>query len=202
MTATKLHIGLSYDDSLPEDPISDFRRIVSADGLDIRIESHPPPGPFAGLEWLLSTAVVLFIGKAYFEGFLSEAGKEHYHLLKSGMKHLLKHFGRRTVTLVGSQGKVHREQPYSLLYSILAEAGPNRKIKFLIPMDVSDEEADRSIEVIADFLVAHYSNSLDDTMNDALVQTRAIGGTVLLAINPETGRLQIINPISRQFEDS
>jgi hypothetical protein len=35
------------------------------------------------VEWFIPTAIVFFVAKSYFDGFLKEAGKDHYQLLKS-----------------------------------------------------------------------------------------------------------------------
>ena len=56
--------------------------------MDLRVEQRDEDGPFAAFEWLVPTAVVVFIGQAYFDAFLKEMGKDHYALLKAGMKSL------------------------------------------------------------------------------------------------------------------
>ena len=69
-----------------------------------------------------------------------EMGKEHYALLRAGLKTLHgKLVGPQVpkVTVIATEGKVRGEQVYSLRYSILAEAGERLRFKLLIQADVS-----------------------------------------------------------------
>ena len=69
--------------------------------------------------------VVLFIGKAYFDGFLKEMGKDHYASLKAGLKSLYSRLlgpGAPQTVVVSAGGKPSTDQPYSVLFSIFGEA--------------------------------------------------------------------------------
>jgi hypothetical protein len=117
---------------------------VKAPGLFLVAEPRPPSGPFASLQWLVPTAVVIWFGKSYFDGFLKEAGKDHYALVKRGLSSLWPWFfgeGRCVcVTAVGSQGKIRPgETNYSLVISILAEAVTGLHFKLLFLDDISAE---------------------------------------------------------------
>ena len=81
-------IGLSYTTRISPDIFTEFECLVAAEGLDLHVEQRDEDGPFAAFEWLVPTAVVVLIGKAYFDGFLKEMGKDHYALLKAGLKSL------------------------------------------------------------------------------------------------------------------
>jgi hypothetical protein len=81
-------IGLSYTTRISPDIFTEFERLVAAEGLGLHVEQREEDGPFAAFEWLVPTVVVLFIAKAYFDGFLKEMGKDHYALLKAGLKSL------------------------------------------------------------------------------------------------------------------
>ncbi|WP_231583338.1 hypothetical protein, partial [Luteimonas sp. FCS-9] len=60
-------VGLMYIESYEDPSFANFGRELAADGLDVRVESRPDPGPYAGVEWLLPTAVVVFLGRSYFD---------------------------------------------------------------------------------------------------------------------------------------
>lgn len=79
---------LAYSQPILEDTFDEFRQLLASGGLAIQTENREPPGPQAGLEWLLPTAVFFFIGKSYFEGIFKEMGKNHYGLMKKGLKTL------------------------------------------------------------------------------------------------------------------
>jgi hypothetical protein len=194
------HLVVSYEDRVPEVVFDDFRGLVTAEGFDLVFEPRPTSGPFAGLEWLIPPAVVLFIGRAYFETFLSEMAKDHYALLKQGINGLKGRFDKVKVTMVGTPGKVSAEQPYSLVYAIYLEGGPRRKLKFMPPSsDWEPAVSDQAMEAFFEFVEDFYLNALDPETAGELAATNAIGGTVLLAFNPVTGKIAPLNPMTKQF---
>jgi len=136
-------IDLVYEDRVPTQVINEFHDQVATDGLRLGLQSRPTGGgPFLGLEWLLPTAVMLFISRSYFDGFLAEMGSDHYRALKGAIKTFRDRFSRVKVTVVGTAGKTVPDQPYSLVYSIWLEAGPDRGFKFLVPNLPPGDEAD------------------------------------------------------------
>jgi len=119
-----LQIAVSYEEQFPEEIISHFISGIASPGLDIKSEARESE-PKAGLEWLVPTAVIIFIGKAYFDSFLKEMGKDHYQLLKRGVAALWKYFfgSERSakINLVGTKGKVSSAALYSLSFSIMTD---------------------------------------------------------------------------------
>src|SRR5260370_35756836 len=110
MTKSPNHLLLSYDETIPEVVLRPFSETVSAPGLTVVVEPRPSMRPQAGIQWLLPTAVVIYISKAYFDGDLKEAGKEHYHVLKNAIHSLWRSFfgENRAVRghLATSRGKI------------------------------------------------------------------------------------------------
>ena len=193
-------LGLIYTENVPPALFEDFIEAVSAPGLDLVLESRPPDGPFAGLEWLIPTGVMLFIGQGYFNGFLNEMGKDHYAVLKIALKSLRDRFSRVRVTLVGTPGKASDDQPYSLFYSIYFEDPAGRRFKFLVPNgEAGDPAVERAMDAFGDFLPAACSGELNRDQADMLTRAPAFGGTVLLAFNPEMGWIEPIHPVTRVF---
>lgn len=200
MPSPPSQIGLIYTDDIPPEVFDDFLQGVSAPGLDVVFESRPRSGPFAGLEWLIPTGVMLFIGQGYFNGFLGEMGKDHYAALKAGLKGLRDRFASVKVTLVRTAGKASEDQPYSLFYSIYFEVPAGRRFKFLVPNgEAGDSEAEKAMDAFCDFLASAYSGELDPDQAAMLENAPAIGGTVLMAFNPEVGLIDPIHPVTRIF---
>lgn len=194
------HLGLIYTEEVPAAVFDDFVETVSAPGLDLVLESREPNGPFAGMEWLIPTGVMLFIAQGYFNGFLGEMGKDHYAALKAGIKGLRDRFSVVRVTVVGTPGKASADQPYSLFYSIYFEDPAGRRFKFLVPNgEAGDPDAERAMDAFGDFLEAVYGGGLDSGQREVLARAPAYGGTVLLAFNPATGRIEPIHPVTRVF---
>jgi hypothetical protein len=140
---------------------------------------------------------MLFITQGYFNGFLSEMGKDHYQALKTGLKGLCARFAKVTVTLVGTADKVSPDQPYSLVLSFWSEAKDGRTFKFLVPSD--PEAIDAAVDGYLEFLDAHAAGDLPLVLTDALADTRAFGRVVLLAYDPDAKALGVIDPMTRSF---
>jgi hypothetical protein len=194
------HVRLIHTDEIPPAAVEDFVHGVSSPGLDLVVEKQLDSGPFAGLEWLVPTGLILFIGQGYFNGFLSEMGKEHYAVLKDNLKALRDRSASVKVKLIRVQGRPLADQPYSLLYSIYFEDPAGRRFKFLVPNGkAGDPESERAMDAFGDFLAAAYSGDLDANQKAILTEAPAVGATVLLAFNPRTGRIDPIHPITRVF---
>lgn len=193
---------ISYIKSIPEDIVNDIETILSHDKLNLVFESHPPLGPQASLEWLIPTAIAIYISKSYFTSFLEEMGKDHYFLLKKGLKTLWDRIFSKDrkilVHKISTKGKIDKENKYSFLFSIWAYIDDKHRIKFLFEDILTEEEYDKRIELVLGFLeeffgqkknLNKYINSIDST--DLL-------GTILVAYDENTGKLLIIDPIKNK----
>lgn len=195
------HLAIIHADSIPADVFAEFRDTVAMEGLELIIDSREDGGTFAAIEWLLPTAAIAYISKPYFDGFLKEMGKDHYGLLKLGFQKLRRRvFGESApnMVLVGSKGKVSNEQPYSLVFSVIAEAGPRLTFKLLIQKDASEQEYALILESFLNFLTAFHSDTLDEQTIERLQTSRVVGGTLLFAFNLETKTLETLDPIPKR----
>jgi hypothetical protein len=174
------------------DVINDFVQLVSAPHLRILLDEREKDGLYAGIEWLLPTAFVFFIFKSYFDGFLSEMGKEHYHLLKNALKILAKRVlgptGPRLVRITSGEGKVSKDDHYSLVFSAVAEIGDRKNIKLLIQHDVSQQECEQIMDSFMDFLDNFHNKTLDMKLLEALKNSH--GRTVLVEFNRKTKTIE------------
>jgi len=129
-------LAVVFEEGIPDDQFAEFKDAVSASGLDVVVESRPAAGPYAGVEWFIPTAIVFFVAKSYFDGFLKEAGKGHYQLLKSKLSKTAAktmQSPRIEPVLLGTKGKLREDSPYSLALSIYAEANDGNTFKLLLP---------------------------------------------------------------------
>lgn len=198
MTASP-HLRLLYEDHIPPVVFNDFRQTVEADGFALSEDTRARSGPFLGLEWLMPTAVMLFITQGYFNGFLGEMGKDHYQTLKSGLKALCGRFAKVKVTPIGTPGKVSADQPYSLVFSLWSDGDDGRTFKFLIPagdQDVIDIALDRYL----DFIEAYAAGALAPSTLQALADVRRLGKIILLAYDVDEDALGVMDPVRRAFE--
>ena len=136
------HLALLCDEQAPSDILDQIYREVEAESLNIRRQSSPSTEPQGSLETILPTFVAVYLLRPYFEGFLKEAGKDHYAILKKALKNTWNRLFNRNddfrVALLTSSGEVKLE--YSLLFSILAETRSGQKVKLLIREGCSENE--------------------------------------------------------------
>jgi len=196
------HIGISHSHTVPREMLADFIDTVKTERLDLRVEAREQDRPYAGLEWLLPTAGVIFIAKAYFDAFLKEMGKDHYHLLKAGLSTLrskLLGSSAPEVVVVSTQGKLRAGDSYSLLYSIVADGEGRLRFKLLLPSQCSEAEYEEAIDAFLAFLRDFHSQSLTPQMAEELKRGGVVGGMMLVAFNRETKALQIVDPLPRKL---
>lgn len=198
-------VGLLHLEVIDRSNFSEFERGVDAEDLDLRIESRPEPGTYAGIEWLVPTAVV-YIGKSYFESFLKEAGKDHYAILKAAIVKLSSRFtGKSAPTgrIVFSKGKAESEAPkYSIFYSIVADLGDGFSVKLLLRNDFDSSTCNAAQEAFLQFLSDLYDGHLDPTRIQGLADAKPLGNMLLLAYEPEGQRLRVIDPLAGKRGDS
>jgi len=196
------HIAIIHINSFPAEMFSDFRKKISAENLNFQIDSREESGPFGALEWLIPTAVIVYLGKSYFDSFLKEMGKDHYNLLKAGLKGLHdKVLGPSApkVTLVSTAGKTSKDQPYSLVYSILAESDAGFTFKLLIQTEATEQEYEEILDAFLAFLVSFHAHSLESEAKEQLREARIVSRTLLLAFNKETKAIEPIDPIQKNL---
>jgi hypothetical protein len=195
------HIGLSYAEELHSSAIDDFCRQIPASGLDFRSESRPNPGPFMGVEWLMPTAIIVYLSKSYFDAFLKEAGKEHYQILKRGLAKLAAKFtGPKapTTRLYFSDGKAKSPIPeYSLVFSVLADLRDGITAKLLLQPSFSADQSNAAVVAFLHFVDSVHSGTLDPSAIKGLVGARPVGRTLLLAFNAENSALEVIDPVPK-----
>ncbi len=193
----KPHIGVFHWNTIPEDTFSDFSEVVLTPDLSLQFEPREPDGPYAGVEWLLPTAVIVFISKGYFDGFLKEMGKDHYALLKKGINTLYKRFfsseGTKFVT-IGTTGK-RSEDRYSRGFSIYAEGNEGLQFKLLVEEEISEAEYKERIELFLNYLHAYHESCTDNQAAENPAQMRIRRQTVLLAYNRNSKTLEHVDPI-------
>lgn len=193
------NVAVLHLSTISESEFDELKAAVEREGLRFHSESYEPT-PQAGVEWLLPTAFALFFSKSYFDGIFKEIGKDHYTALKSGLKplwaRLLGPAAAKTV-VVGTQGKVRAEQPYSLVYSIVAEAGPRLRFKLMFPSDLSEDEYEEAVAAFFEFMNDFHVQSLADSMVSKLQSARVLSGTVLLVYDQSEAALRVVDPMSR-----
>ena len=191
----KPHLVLAYPQGVAAENFDDFAEVVTAKGLGFERRAFPFGGPYAGVELLLPAAFAVYIAKSYFDGFLNEAGKEHYQALKRGIALLRDKLAPvRTTVISSSAAKVDPNQPFSLTYAVMAEGGEGFTFKFLFRCELSIELRDRELDCFLTFLASLHDGSLDDATITRLSEARIVGRTILLAYDVADDRVMAVDP--------
>lgn len=190
-------IALVYEEDIDKKVFNTFIDAVSNEKLSLKTIPMEKGRPFAGMEWLVPTAIFAYIGKSYFDGFLKEMGKEHYQLLKKGFNSLWKKLvsseSSQLVIVTGnsSPNKIIKDNPYSLYFSITAEAQNNLQFKLLIQQNCTFEIYQKTVNSFLDFLEQYHNNKLDNAFIDKL-HKNSISRIILVSYNIEKNMLKFI----------
>lgn len=197
-----MHIGLSYPPELPAEAREEFAAAINHPKLVVMQEERPRPGPFAGLEWFLPTAIIVYIAKPYFESFLTEAGRDHYQLLKKALSKLSARFTGPSAPVARiylSDGKLKSPAPkYSLTYSVVGEIGTGLRAKLLLQVTLTAEQCDEAVAAFLHFLDALHDGTLDASAIAGLSDARPVGRMLLLTYDLTAKALIVVDPTAKE----
>lgn len=199
MPTSNPHLVLLHTDNISADYFADFTETVRVDKLELQLRSRPAGAVFAGVEWLIPTAIVAYIAKPYFESFLKEMGKDHYGLIKEGLKKIYAKVAgvdAPKMSVVSSAGKSNKEQPYSMFFSVVVEGPQGNTFKLLIPRPISESQYEIAIGAFLDFTQRLYSNGMDEQFELALKAIPNHGKTLLVVYDVAAKHLKPIDPFA------
>ena len=188
---TNPHITLLHHSEVPAGLLDEFCTRVKVDNLKFERVSQPDLGPQMGIEWLAFPAIAVLLLKSYFDSFMKEAGKDHYHLLKRALialwGKLFSKDQRFRGAIVTSSGV--KKLKYSMLFGIYAAIDDGKMVKLLIPEECSEEEYSASIEAFLDFIESYHSGKSRNEPALDLNPAKGIGNIILVAYDEESKSL-------------
>ena len=190
----KPDIGVVYEEGISGDFFGKFQDDVQADGLSLVVESREPMGAMACAEWFIIPAVGAFIASSYFSGFLKKMGKEHFHSLKASLSNLTNDVmatPRIEPTLFSTDGKVSSNNPFSLAFSVHADAEDGNTFKLLIPKTVLGGDygsiTNKFMEFLSDY---HLGLQSLDSIGCAWKSERPPSGMIFVHYNSKTDSIE------------
>lgn len=191
------HLALIYDEQVPSSILDQFCCDIEANSLDVRRHSLLSGKPQGSLDTLFLTAIAFFVFKSYFDGFLKEAGRDHYVILKKALKSLWSQLFSKEVNfqvaILTSRGEV--KSKHSFLFSIYVEINNGRKVKFLIREGCSEDEYVAGIDAFLALIESYYLNVPYEGIEIALDDEKDYWGNILIEFDPETKSLRVLDPI-------
>jgi hypothetical protein len=195
-----------YDEAIDEAPLHQFERELDGHNLSVKLRKLPTLGPFAGIEWLLPTALMVIIAKPYFDSFLNEAGKDHYHILKKYLTKLgSKYTGKDAPRgeYVYSEGKALSTRPrYSPIFSIYGEISTHLRLKLLIEPTITPENLESAVDAFILALTSIQNGACSSHEIAGIEEATDVGGTILVTYDITLSKLVVVNPMPRQSEDT
>lgn len=182
----EFHIGLSYQEDVSQEIMSELIDTVSVDGLVLRSEPREI-GVYANMEWAIPSIIIAYLSKPYFEAFMKEAGKDHYQLLKKGFIQLFKRiFGEKPES---------RQAARSAIFSIMANMYDGRSVKFVFPEGITLEEYEKSLNLLHELLSTHYEIYPDDQMSKLVSALKKQSHSIYLEYSSNKGEWVLIDPL-------
>ena len=184
-----IHITLIHDCNIESELFSSFASEIKNDNLRVLVkgDTHPLQDGMACYEWLIPPLVLAYIAKSYFDGFLKEAGKDHYTALKNmiskvGEDVLVKQ--RIEPRLYATEGKLNPDNPYSIAFSIISEAHDGKKFRLLVPKYFDGVNYSEIVNEFMDFTYQHHFDTDDYEISN---------GFILLHYNFPTKKIESVS---------
>jgi hypothetical protein len=185
-------VGVSWLDGVPQEIIDDFAKEL--EGCGVRTESERRAEEItAGIEWLLPTAVVVFLTHKYVGTLLQEAAKDHYPKIKSALLRLV----QRTT---GNNREVHIRNIVSacapnkvdsieaVVLSVMSSVATGHSIKFVFEHRLEGENAEKAVAKLFQLLIQNVVEFPDDVLTELIVQrTVRVHLPIVMYFDPDLG---------------
>lgn len=154
-----------------EDKVAEEIEAIKHPNLNIITHKNEDGSIFNSFEWIIPTAFGVYILKPYFEGFLSEAGKDHYILLKNFIGSFLekgKEFNFSVMASSKSKEKLSKKYNNSFSVSVELQTKNDRIVKLLFSNSLTIEEWKKANSKILDAFEDHYKNYPNDNLTSLI----------------------------------
>jgi len=189
-------IVLQYPTEFPEELIEKELLSIYEHKLNLKYFKEEPK-KFMAFEWVMPTLFGIYILKPYFSAFLTEAGKDHYQILKNGLKKIIekgKIITAKTIAASNSTEKLSKKYNQSLVISLTIQTKSNKQIKLLFNNDLDKSDWDTAIDELLDFVIENYESFPEDKLSQSLnrINTRDTE-TIYGMMNSDTKKLEFYN---------
>lgn len=187
------HILLRFPENLPLDFIKEDLERFNIDGLKVKPNQYKVQA-YALMEWSIPAMIGIFILSSYFGGFLSEAGKEHFHLVKDGLKKLTEKVRKLEVITLTSDGvtdKIDKGYNQSQSVSITFQSKCERDIKLLFDNTIEQSDWNNAIDQVFEMLIDNYKNYPNDKLTKEIKDLKQYKNfEIYILIDKETKQLK------------
>ena len=199
------HLALLYLDYVPEEYFTDIRAWANSAKLDLHEESREPT-PYAALEWIVPTAIAIYIGKPFVDAFLKRAADDVANALYPKFKSHVLTLVRKALVRDRSNYKIVSSSPnkisnpISIIFSILAQNKAGDRVKFVFHKELEPEQYDTCIRGIFSLLEAHFKSEDDsDDLTTECSKMDSRHGTFYMTYDTEASSWVVADPVAEAF---
>lgn len=159
------HIGIIYPSFLPDTQLLSGLNKLKVSDIKIDVQKRDPE-PWASTAWAVPTLVIAYIFKSYFDGFLKEAGKDHYSMLKHWLSVFVYQNRFSTKMLVSDQSpeKINGGDKMSKSVSLVIQTKTGRRIKLLFDDTLDQKDWEEAIEILFDCVFEDYETTKESKL--------------------------------------
>ncbi len=190
---------LSFASDFEARTFEDIAEGFGAGGAQVELKKRPPEGPYAFLEWLIPTAIILWVAKPYLTEFSKTLGKKHAEAVDAGIRRLWnKVFGPKpevTYNIVSSSGKV-KQSIVSAVVSLRALRNDEGEVILLFPKAITSEDFSLATDRFMQLMHKHYTLNGADSLTKTMTLIEYLDRPyyqAVICINLETKRLELID---------
>jgi hypothetical protein len=183
------HIGILISEVFSDEFIQNSKEELESDGLEIELQTYPVNQVYGSVEWAIPTFLVIYVLKSYFDGFLKEAGKDHYSVLKNWLKskaEILKPIQVTTIVPDTSPNKIDVNNTQSKTFSIDSKTRDEIRIKFLFDNNLTIDDWNIAIDNALIMLEEHHLKEGNDCLTQQIEEKQLIGNQIFGIIDNET----------------
>lgn len=187
-------IILVYPTEFLDELIEKEVKLLNPEQLDVKVLKNDN-GTFMAFEWIVPTGFIVYILKPYFNAFLSEAGKDHYLIVKKGLKKLIekaKYIKAKFLTAQYSTKKLSKKYTQSIVISIIFQTKDNRPIKLLFDNELEISDWENAIDELIELIIENYKSSPNDKLSE-MINGLGKGDEIYAVINQDSKQLELID---------
>lgn len=191
-------IVLIFPKNFPEEAIHQETNIFKSNGIEPKISRNDVEA-YGGFEWIVPTAFGAYILKPYFDSFLSQAGKDHYDILKVGLKKMVekgKTFKTSVIAADQSIEKLSKTYSQSLTISMEFQTIDNKHIKLLFDNELDLNDWYNAVEQLVELITENYNEYPNDQLTSETEKLNIKPNRIIYSvINTETKKLEFRDDI-------
>ena len=186
-------VGISIDPAIEAEIADDFTGEMRSAGVKADAEVRES-SVYAGVEWLVPTAIVVFIAQKYIGTLLQEAAKDHYPKVKAALLRLIKKTtgpGRevRVQFLASNPAKLRAADPVVL--SLCAPLRTSGSVTFVFEHSITSAFASAAVHELFEILIEHELKYPNDRLTRTPVAVPGSRYTpIIMRFNSVTGQWQ------------